>query len=226
MNYYKLSYSTDLELTADIPQVSHAEIVGVNESVDDAITYFKHPDYKPVFEGRKILDAKFTDLMSCTGLSTGKGLLVSEGFYDLAKSYYLPGCAVYPFEVYDGEKDSVIKYNYLHIINCAEMKNSINYSKSNFYIENNSGGSESISFTDWDAWWNGNLKQVEKDGRIIHADKIVLKESESRFPGLLRLPFSAVIMVSELLKDALQKNKISGISTEPANLKIITNADA
>ncbi len=220
MNYYELSYSTDLNLTGEIPQVSNVEITGSNESVDNLMTYFKHPDFEPVLKGRKRLKAQFTDLMSCTGLSTGKGLLVNEKFYKLANQYQLPGCKDYLFDIFDAFWGNNTQYHYLHIINCKEIAGFIDFTRSTFYIKKNDDEKEFIKILDWDNWWNSNLLQVEKDGRIINVEQLFINQIEIQFPGILRMPFSAAILISQKLKDELDKNKISGTSFKKSNLTV------
>ncbi len=221
MDYYELSYSTDLNLTGHIPQVNNAEIIGQPISAVDAITYFKHPHAESVFKGRKKLDANFTDLMTCAGLSVGKGLLVSEKLYVCVKQFELPDCAVYPFQVHDAEHGTETEYKYLHIIACETLKNSINYARSSFYFQNKSGERGQIKVKDWNDWWDNNLKRVEKGENPIIAESIQLKIPTDKLPGLLRLPFSAIILVSESLKAILEKNKLTGLSFDSKVVEIL-----
>jgi hypothetical protein len=137
MKYFEVSISTDTNIAGVIPQVRFAEITRSEKTCDDVLTYVQHLDFDPVFKGRKQPGAIFIDLMSCAGLSPGKGLLVSDKFRNIVESFYCVGCRSYPFDIDDSETGNIAAYNFFHFINGQELSDSIDYEKSRFLVANN-----------------------------------------------------------------------------------------
>lgn len=218
MKYFELSISTDLGITGTIPQVRFAEIPGNDQACDDVVTYVRHPDRDSVFKGRKQPGAIFTDLMSCAGLSPGKGLLVSNKTRDLAEKFDCTGCRSFLFNIHDPETGKIAAYNFFHIIHCRELSDSIDYEKSRFLVANDLQP-EAVKITDWQDWWNQNLAQVNDSGGIINTTALFLKNRQ-QLPGIVRMPFSAVIFVSEELKEKITEQNLSGFSFNSSNFEI------
>ncbi len=219
MKYFELSVSTDANIAGMIPQVRFAEIIGSEEACDDVVTYVRHPDRDPVFKGRKQPGARFTDLMSCAGLSPGKGLLVSDEFRDIAEKFDCVGCRSYPFHIHDSETGNIAGYHFFHIIHCRELSDSIEYGKSRFRIADKMP-SEALEITDWQDWWNRNLVQAGNFAGIMDATTLFLKNRQ-QLPGIIRMPFSAVILVSEEVKENIIVKNLSGFSFGSSTLEIL-----
>lgn len=221
MRYFELTASTDAGITGTLPQVRFAEIIGRDEPCDEVVTYVRHLDSDPVFKGSKQPGALHTDLMSCAGLSPGKGLLVSDRFRTLAEAFDCAGCRSYPFHIRDPETGATAVHHFLHIVSCREWSDSIDYPRSRFATTAQPGA---VKISGWQDWWDRNLAQVSHSAGIITATALFLKTS--RVPGLVRMPFSAAIFVSEELKERIARENLSGFSFGSVDLGIVPIASS
>jgi hypothetical protein len=217
INFYELSHSVDEDVIGPVEHQIDDFIDSKNNSVKRTSKYQEfYYDYLPAdldlmkFRGDK--DANPTDLLNSLWLSTS-GFFISSDFVQVLEKFTISNHKYRDVYIkYLSEKKN---YCYLNLI----MSSIIDFSKSSFIIEDFItdeciGKIELKSVKDFRDNIN-KLSKKENSDHTINPDRLVLKQ----VPDLFKEELTGTILISEKLKSALKKAKLTGYTTELSEMK-------
>ncbi|MGD1847290.1 MAG: hypothetical protein ACFB10_18015 [Salibacteraceae bacterium] len=209
MNYYTISASDDPKTIGNYPQTEGR--LAFNPTVAHSFTqvfWDEFPDFDPLFEINLSKKAQPTNFINRSPLSFG--FLVDEAFLSILESHRMPPFKAYPVKVFQNEE--ALPYYWFHII--FDMWHYLNAEASQVneirkvgykVIQSHSFGSPS------------DLKALKKG---LNFEKgLLLKEAvfrpETKNFDLIEITDQFYIpLISERLKDALEKANMTGFGTK------------
>lgn len=193
---YSIAYSTQLDVTGTYPQVKlSSDVFKENKHDFKILNSEKLPDGQINLNGF-ILDDKAlkTDILSSDELNNKIGLFLSKKAYDILKTIKSHLMSFYPIKINNQE------YFFLQVVSCHDL---IDYQKSLFKDMINSGKIEKVeSYKDY---------ALRRSTTYLKAQEIFVLNS----PQLFRVPFDAEILITEELKNSLEKADLSGMNIKP-----------
>lgn len=206
MALYILSYSSQFMIGNGNTQV----FCPMESDIVKSLSYgFPNIDIPLIFELHK--KAKLTNCLSQGAIASG-GFLVDEKVRDLLADFTLIAHKYYPTEIIGKKGEIIGNYKWLQIEEV--LTEEIDYDKSVFYETN---GISIIGERKIDSFQWYEEQKVEKGWRFgMNAKSVVLKrDSRLSKVDLFRLfPFDHEIIISERLKNAIEKSGITGFEIE------------
>ena len=212
MKYYELNKSTNSKEIGVYPQA------GLNLNHDKhnprSPTKLKSldiPSFNPDFEDLEIdLRAKSTDYLSC-GLST-YGMLLSQRTYKILCDFKIDIHEVYKLSINSSEK----KYYWFHF-GPTQILRTINYSKSEFKIDEYGFQKERIHLSNYEEYES--QKKKLNNMSVIKALTLVLDVKPKN--DLFIIPYlDDKIYISERVADKFKEEDITGINLKISELEI------
>lgn len=228
MNYYKLSISCNTKETGPVyPQIQ--KMVPNYDNKDKKSVYSlskfynSFPNFEPNLNGFVIQGrAKLTDFLSNSIIRTN-GFLLSENAKQIFESCNLNGYKFYQAKIF--YKKNCFNYFWLHFI--SNVRNSIDYGKSRFFIfQNFSKKLEYIDvISEEDLIEKEKSLQEKNPGKtiVIWAETIYLNSSFDKKLDFFKVgKFDSNYYVSEHLRNLFIEQNITGIEfCEAANIIIL-----
>jgi hypothetical protein len=174
-------------------------------------------DFKPNFNYPVLGDGfKATDLLSCAPFPYWV-LMVSDKLLRVLTNFKLPPHKIYAIQILH-KKKLVAGYNALHILDPEEQLNHIDFGKSIFWIEelDSHVKVERLQLKNM-----ADLKSAAKKARDlkvtskVRAEELVMREEFYKKVDLFSLSevtFPVTYKVTERLKDAIEKEKCTGVA--------------
>lgn len=194
--YHRLRFSTE------------SKIIGIWPQLDVPKHYFKVPDNFEILTSRHFPEvkpnlenfifkrgAKRTDVLSAYLPDLDIGVFVNQKFSDLLSDFDSKSARFYPCSLIAADKNGTEQlvenpYSFLHVIHANEI---IDFKQSVF---------EDLKTNQMTA-----VENQEQVSPFLYPVKLFLKET----PDLFRSPFNIALLVSESLKQAMEKAAISGV---------------
>ncbi len=219
MKYFTLSISDDLKVIGYYPQLKFKK--GYDPSLSNGYYCVKKdefPNFIPDYELELNKKAKATNILPL--YPEGKGLLVDEKVKQILKTHYLPPHAFYPMKLH--YKGSILDYYWFHFIPNDFWK----------LLDTNNSYAEVVKIKKGQVSLIKKIKitslgQIQKEkkqytGRTpIRLGELKMSFEFSKYDFYKTGAFSHII-VSQKLKDTLEKNNITGYTAKLFN-KIIIN---
>src|SRR5262245_32901227 len=127
---FEVTCSTDLALIGAYPQASFYEIVGHERPYDDLWARRRFRDVLDAsvlsMRGALQTDARPTDVLSCSEISPGWGLVMEPSVIDRIAPYLPASTTRHPFALDHGT------YQYLEVRETAELLDHIEFARSSF----------------------------------------------------------------------------------------------
>lgn len=212
MNIYKALCTTDLEQVGAYPQVYTYAIKGHKRPYDN-IWHLRGEQSKNFeISGSLSVDAKHTRLLSCVGLSPGKGLLLENSVIVLIGKYLPQSCILHPFTVADELHDKKYSYSFLEVGTTVELLECVNYQKSSFYRNLFGEFHSDIEISSRADWELKQRAEIEQRSSLRILPKIlVLNKDVFETCGVVQLPFDARIFLTEPVAEILLASNVSGL---------------
>ena len=212
MKYYELDKSTDSKVIGVYPQAG----LNLNHDKNDprSPTKLKSldiPSFNPNFEDLEIdLRAKYTDCISC-GLST-YGMLLSQRTYRIICDFNIDIHEAYKLSFNNTAKE----YYWFHF-GPTQILRTINYSKSEFKIDEFGFEKERIQISDYEEYES--QKKKLNDMSVIKALTLNLDVKPKN--DLFIIPYiDGKIYVSERIAVKFKEENITGINLKLSELEI------
>lgn len=166
-------------------------------------------DFIPNLDGISIYKStKLTDVISCA-LGPGNDLIISKRFFDLLKNFNTSPVQYFNCTIYKGEDK--IKYVWLHFI--YELEKVVDYKRSLLTHPNDSLSEDIKMVTDYEKYRE--FYDTKDKYGLVKAKKVVIKNLNMDF--LVIGQYNQKVYISEKLRDAIVRNKITGIDIREAD---------
>lgn len=193
--FYSLEFA-DTKITGVYPQL---------ELKPDVYMKNNNPDFKKLNSSKLVIDdlnlndfvisdkANSTDILSCQLPDSSIGLFINKNAYDVFKTYVNKHISI--IELLINEE----KYFFMNIVDCVD---SIDFLNSNFSdILNPACGKFKVkSYTEY-------LEHNRSRKIFLEPDSLKIEDNLE----IMRLPFDTSIIVSERVKNEIEKSKITGL---------------
>ncbi len=210
-------YTIDVEIDRKIMGNCFPQIDTIAPSdVADSINAWEFPPDNTSFVVKMDKKSKQTDFLNNLQISGATGFFVSQAVKDIFDQFNLMKHKYYPTTI----KGWDTPYYWLHLSE-PKLTQLIDYSESIFYRTRFNSKKEQINLSDFSEYET--LKKENGFSFGVSLVKTVSKNNHIKKLDMFEfLPFSdSGIYISEKLKSALEKNKITGFITQKADDLVI-----
>ncbi|UXE68834.1 MAG: hypothetical protein KA713_09770 [Chryseotalea sp. WA131a] len=209
MKYYNISDSTGKETGRAYPQL-HC----LTQEYAHSMSPWEFPGFTPKLHFELVKTAKLTDVLSQASISAS-GLLVNNKVREILSQFKLMRHKFYEASIILPKTRETLNYYWLHLCQ-PELTLYLDYDKSIFCETEWTFRKEVIELNSYEHYKELKSKDIQAKFGVKVDEIFVTEKFDKDLDIFTFLPFSKPKIVSSTIKDAFDKNKVTGVEYEEA----------